>query len=66
MRMTVRAGTHTGHVVYALMNEVPAAANASMFGVLTTACPLQPMIFGLCSSDMMTIRLVGCMRALMV
>src|SRR5690349_1972935 len=34
-----------------------------MFGVLTSGCPLQPMIFGLCSSDMMMRRFVGFIRS---
>ena len=54
-----RAGTQTGLVVYAEVKRVPRAANASRFGVEITGCPAQPITFGLCSSDMMTMRLLG-------
>src|SRR4051812_23757112 len=43
---------------------VPRAASASILGVFTSGCPLQPVIFGLCSSDMMMTRFVGFMGGL--
>jgi len=60
-----RAGTQTGLVVYAEVKRVPRADSASRCGVEMIGCPLQPMTFGLCSSDMMTRTLRGVCRSLM-
>src|SRR5262249_15090371 len=54
-----RAGTQTGQVVYADEKRVPRAASRSRFGVTTIGWPAQPITFGLCSSDMITIILRG-------
>src|SRR6185437_7589399 len=51
-----------GHVVYAAVKRVPRRASASMLGVSMIGCPAQPMILGLCSSDIRISGFLGVTR----